>query len=417
MSIYGNPFYDVTLSSFEVFVIRLFSALITPLVLLVVAIFLSAQLEGLPDSQLVIIKFLPLFITVIGMSLCLRFNRSLVFFAMFALTQAYILMQWHLPGLGWVERKTFWNALCVLLPFNVVLVSLLRERGMLTPWGSTRFLFLLLPMLIVAAVAKYYPEPFLHLLTLRFVDLDLLRQVNFAQLPLLVMLLAILALNGRWFLQASAQNSALFIALLCAITMLYFKNEMMVSAIFASAALLMLAIAVIQESWSMAYIDQLTNLPGRRALEEDLLKLGSNYAIAMMDIDHFKKFNDTYGHDAGDQVLRMVAARISQSLSTGKAYRYGGEEFTLIFPGKKVQDVLQVLENVRESIGGDKFQLRNKDRRSGTRRKEGGKRVDVTISIGVADSFSGDVTPHTVIKNADKALYKAKKQGRNRVSK
>ncbi|MDH3343306.1 MAG: GGDEF domain-containing protein, partial [Gammaproteobacteria bacterium] len=185
----------------------------------------------------------------------------------------------------------------------------------------------------------------------------------------------------------------------------------------ASAAMLMLVIAVIQESWSMAYIDQLTSLPGRRALEEELLKLGSNYAIAMMDIDHFKKFNDTYGHDAGDQVLQMVAARIRQSVSAGKAFRYGGEEFTVVFPGRRIDETLDVLEAIRDNIGGSHFQLRKKDRRSGTDKKDGGKNVEVTISIGIAERTESMVTPHEVVKGADKALYRAKKKGRNRVSK
>ena len=165
----------------------------------------------------------------------------------------------------------------------------------------------------------------------------------------------------------------------------------------------------------MAYIDQLTDLPGRRALEEELLKLGSNYSIAMLDIDHFKKFNDTYGHDAGDQVLKMVAARIKQSVSGGMAFRYGGEEFTIVFPGKNIKETLDVLEDVRENIGGSMFQLRNKERRSRNRKQDTGKNVQVTISIGVAERTEQMAVPHEVIQGADKALYRAKEKGRNRV--
>ena len=397
--------------------LRIISSLIIPLVLLGLAFFLYPELEGLPKSQLVIIKLLPLAIAIIGMSLCLRFNRSLVFFTMLALVIAYVLMQWYLPGIGWVESKIIWSALCLLLPFNVVVISLLKERGILTWWGGTRLAILLIPVLIVIVVAKYYPEALLHMLTLQFVELYALSQVDFAQLPLTMMVIAVLILNGRWFVQTTEQNSALFIALICAIIMLHFKNADATRAIFACAAMLMLVIAVIQESWSMAYIDQLTNLPGRRALEEELLKLGSNYSIAMLDIDHFKKFNDSYGHDAGDQVLQMVAVRIKQAVSGGKAFRYGGEEFTIVFPGKKIKETLDVLEDVRENIGGSKFQLRNKDRRSGNRKKDGGKNVQVTISIGVAERTERMAIPHEVVKGADKALYRAKKQGRNKVCK
>lgn len=395
--------------------LRIFSSMIIPLGILGLAFILYPEFEGLPKSQLVIIKPLPVIIAIIGMSLCLRFNRSLVFFTMLALIITYALMQWYLPSLGWIEAKTVWSVLCLLLPLNVVVISLLKERGILTWWGSSRLAFLLLPMLVFVLVAKHYPEPLLHLLTMRYTELYFLNQVDFAQLPLLMMILAILILNGRWFVQPTEQNSALFIALISAIVMLYFKNDEASRAIFASAAMLMLVIAVIQASWSMAYIDQLTDLPGRRALEEELLKLGSNYSIAMLDIDHFKKFNDSYGHDAGDQVLKMVAARIKQSVSGGMAFRYGGEEFTIVFPGKNIKETLDVLEDVRENIGGSMFQLRNKERRSGNRKQDTGKNVQVTISIGVAERTERMAVPHEVIQGADKALYRAKEKGRNRV--
>ncbi len=395
---------------------RIISSMVIPLVLLGLAILLYPKLDGLPASQLVVIKLAPLAIAIIGMTLCLRFNRSLVFFATLALVSVYILLQWYLPRLGWVEAKTVWTALCLLLPFNIMLISLLKERGMLTLWGASRFAILLVPMLIFIAVAKYDPDSLLRLLTWNFIDQHLLNQVGFSQLPLAMMILAVLALNGRWFLRTTAQNSALLIMLISAIQMLYFRNEHAVSAVFASAGMLMLVIAVIQESWSMAYIDQLTNLPGRRALDEEMLKLGSNYSIAMLDIDHFKKFNDTYGHDTGDQVLQMVASRIKQSTSGGKAFRYGGEEFSIVFPGKSAADTLGILNGVRENVGSSIFQVRKKERR-GKDKKGGGKNVQVTISIGVAERTEKMPTPHEVIKGADKALYKAKKQGRNKVCK
>ena len=396
---------------------RVVSSIIIPLSLLGLAIFIYLKLDSLPDSQLALLKLLPIIIAVISMGLCLRFNRSIMFFVTLALVSVYALMRWYLPQLGWVESKIIWMALCLLLPINIMLVSLLKERGILSWWGSLRFVLLLLPILLVIGMAKYYPDSLLRLLAWQFVDQYLLSQIEFAQMPLLMMAISVLALNGKWFVRATAQNSALFIALVSAIAMLHFRYEVAASAVFASAAMLMLVIAVVQESWSMAYIDQLTGLPGRRALDEDMLKLGSNYSIAMLDIDHFKKFNDSYGHDTGDEVLQMVAARIKKSVSSGKAYRYGGEEFTVLFSGKSIKETLDILESVRESVGASKFQVRKKDRRRGNDKKGGGKNVRVTISIGVAERTVRMVTPQEVIKGADKALYRAKKQGRNKVCK
>jgi GGDEF domain-containing protein len=151
--------------------------------------------------------------------------------------------------------------------------------------------------------------------------------------------------------------------------------------------------------------------------------LGHNYTIAMLDIDHFKTFNDTYGHDVGDQVLKMVATELEQVRRGGRAFRYGGEEFTLIFPRRGVYQVIGELEKVRDQIEQHRLALRGADRpveeKAGRSLRVGqmiSKMVSVTISIGVAESGDKLKTPDEVLKAADKALYRAKEKGRNRVS-
>ena len=101
-----------------------------------------------------------------------------------------------------------------------------------------------------------------------------------------------------------------------------------------AAALTSLCISLAHEGFHMAFRDELTGLPGRRALNEKLQRMGRIYTLAMADVDHFKVFNDTHGHDVGDQVLRMVAAQLRRVSGGGHAYRYGGEEFTLVFPAR-----------------------------------------------------------------------------------
>jgi len=180
--------------------------------------------------------------------------------------------------------------------------------------------------------------------------------------------------------------------------------------------------ALLQESHQLAFRDPLTGLPGRRALEERLRALGGHYAIAMVDVDHFKKFNDTHGHDIGDQVLKLVAGRLSQAAKGGVAYRYGGEEFSVLFPGASLDDAARELEEIRGAIEGYKMAVRAPDRpkkpdEGAKRRGEGKseKMLSVTVSIGVAGPKNG-ATPQHVIKAADEALYRAKQGGRNRVS-
>jgi diguanylate cyclase (GGDEF)-like protein len=184
---------------------------------------------------------------------------------------------------------------------------------------------------------------------------------------------------------------------------------------------LMLIVALLQESHQLAFRDQLTGLPGRRALEERLRSVRSRYTIAMVDVDHFKRFNDTHGHDIGDQVLRLVAGRLAE-VDSGTAYRYGGEEFCVLFRGSGIAEAERALEAIRRSIEQYRMAVRAPDRPK--QAEEGAKRrgerapekvLSVTVSIGLA-APSGGQNPREVMKAADEALYRAKKSGRNRVS-
>jgi len=178
-------------------------------------------------------------------------------------------------------------------------------------------------------------------------------------------------------------------------------------------------VGLVQLSYSMAYKDPLTGLPARRALDEAMERLSSNYVMAMLDVDHFKRFNDRFGHEVGDQVLKMVASRMAR-VGKGKAYRYGGEEFTLVFQGCNMDTAREYLERLRIDIQESKLTIRSKKRPKKkpdkpTRQKGNAKQVSVTVSIGFADFKGRRKMPEMVLKAADKALYQAKKKGRNKV--
>ncbi|HET9948863.1 MAG TPA: GGDEF domain-containing protein [Longimicrobiales bacterium] len=192
------------------------------------------------------------------------------------------------------------------------------------------------------------------------------------------------------------------------------------SALLLMAAGLVLAVSVLLQSYTMAYRDELTGLPGRRALVEELDDAGGTYAVAMVDVDHFKTFNDTYGHDVGDQVLQLVAKRLAEAPGGAKAFRYGGEEFTLLFPGRTCEQALPHAEAVRRSIEQSTFSLRawNRPRHKPEKpkpRKRPARELSVTVSIGLADSRGAGARPEEVLEEADQALYRAKSAGRNRV--
>ena len=186
--------------------------------------------------------------------------------------------------------------------------------------------------------------------------------------------------------------------------------------------------ALLQHSHAMVYRDELTGLLSRRAYNEQLRRLGKRYAIAMLDIDHFKKLNDTYGHDVGDQVLKLIATIIDKVGGGGTAFRVGGEEFCIVFPGLSGVACMAELERLRHAIADYQVVLRDKGERpatakAGSKRRVGRKgsskkssSVTVTVSIGLAENSGGYLDAEEIYKEADKQLYKAKQGGRNRLS-
>ncbi len=163
----------------------------------------------------------------------------------------------------------------------------------------------------------------------------------------------------------------------------------------------------IEEEKSKAYNDALTGIPNRMAYDEHISheyqrwqRYNNKLTLCLVDIDKFKVVNDTYGHKAGDIVLRTVAEKcVSKVRKSDFFCRYGGEEFALIFPETNLSAAITIAETLRESIERCTFQY-------------GDKNVPITISCGLAE-FKGNDNLDTVFKRADKALYKAKDSGRN----
>lgn len=161
----------------------------------------------------------------------------------------------------------------------------------------------------------------------------------------------------------------------------------------------------------IARTDGLTGLYNRREFDRILaeeLQRAKRYdrpvSLIIGDIDHFKKFNDTHGHQAGDEALCVVAHELTENLrETDKACRFGGEEFVVVLPECDAKTARQVAERIRLAVEARVLQL------------DGDQTVTLTISLGVATSPNNGETPKTLLKSADSALYKSKEHGRNRV--
>lgn len=190
-----------------------------------------------------------------------------------------------------------------------------------------------------------------------------------------------------------------------------------------AGAMLVLIGAALDAGWRHANMDELTQLPSRRPLHNHMQRLQPPYVLAVIDIDHFKSVNDRFGHDVGDQVLRFVASRLREVHEVNAVpYRYGGEEFVIVLPWCDAATAHTILEDLRRRIEARPFVLRagnrpqvrpEADTRSSGQAQD--RSVTITVSIGFAAPGKRFSTPSDVLLAADKALYQAKAEGRNRV--
>ncbi|HET6175707.1 MAG TPA: GGDEF domain-containing protein [Candidatus Sulfotelmatobacter sp.] len=368
-----------------------------------------------------------------GMLLAWRFHSGRSFLALLVLflaQQAIAVFAGGQISTG-TPAWTALQAVALLVPLNFVLIALMQERGFTTSSLAPVSLLLFAQSVVVAVLCRAAEGLPSH------------AHRSVVTVPLPGSALVAFAAAGTFLLVRSLLtrkplDSALLWSLGAFCLSLRFAGATRVSTVYSATAACILAVSIIENSYLLAYHDELTTLPSRRAFNDALLRLQAPYSIAVVDIDHFKKFNDTYGHDTGDQVLRLVASNLSRVTGGGQAYRCGGEEFSILFSGKTIPEVVDHLEQLRAMIQNSEFRMRSGDRRQVPRgpdrrneRSRGRPRkghvirqlaqekpiapLSVTVSIGVAATTEANPHAERVVQAADKALYRAKANGRNRV--
>ncbi|MFL5605057.1 MAG: diguanylate cyclase [Gemmatimonadaceae bacterium] len=372
-----------------------------------------------------VVRLYPLVVLAAGALLAWRFQRGRLLLALLGFILADRAMLWLVPlgSTAPYAGPVIVRTVAMLLPGSLALLAFIGERGVLSDAGARRLAVLLGQVVVVLAIwllTAAYPESMAHAFDLSFLPPNALAWLPLGQPATLVAVVAIAALVARTRWQPDGENRGfLWAAIGCVIAASAGPAGGRATLHLATAGLV-LVVATLERVYAMAYHDELTGLPARRALNDALMRVGGTYTVAMVDVDHFKKFNDTHGHDVGDQVLRTVAGRLARVDGGGRAFRYGGEEFAVLFAGKTAEESAPHLETLRSAVAGATFTLRGPDRpkrkprnpraRNGTRAGQ----LAVTVSIGAAQA-RGSALPDQVVKAADKALYRAKESGRNRV--
>jgi diguanylate cyclase (GGDEF)-like protein len=376
------------------------------------------------------IKFFPLPVFLAVRWLAWRFQRSRFAQIGILLAASWVICSWKiLLSLEGQEEALSQDAFAAFISLALGFICWLRDRGCTSRGGLIGFLWVGLSVVTLLASAPGNTlANGLTWIDQRLLGIPLLREILAIQHPFSSIrpviacsaLFGILSLSLCFYRRRSQVEAGFFWTLILSLLALL-SEKAGCSDLFYTAAGIVLFVAMVEQFQGLAYRDELTGLLSKRALQEKLSGLGRRYAIAMVDIDHFKRFNDRFGHDTGDELLRMVAVRLQNTGGGCTVYRFGGEEFTLVFPGLNTEAAAPFLEEVRAAIKGSRFTPRHwsrphkKPTKGKAKRKRLTRSVGVTVSIGCSDSLSSAVTPNEVLKSADQALYRAKRGGRNRV--
>jgi diguanylate cyclase (GGDEF)-like protein len=396
------------------------------------AILLAAYLllgPGKINPSIYGVKFFYFAVFIAALVLAWRFHTTRIFLSAVVLLLAHraleLFSQGHIASSG--PGRIAFEAIAFLLPLNFILLAFFPERGY---QGRSLFWFLVLMFfeaVFVAAVARPdQPVPgLLHAAPVASIHWQL------PQPALLLFVGALVYLLVRVVRFQKPTIIGMFWSLIATWLALNAGGIGKLGSAYFGVAALILASSIVENSYSLAYRDELTGLNSRRAFNDALLRLKPPYAVAAVDIDHFKSINDTYGHDIGDQVLRMVASKLARVGGGGDPFRVGGEEFTILFPGRTGKEIVDILELLRLNIESSTFRVRSGDerrkvQRPSDRRSERKKRevprlspdsstaLSVTVSIGIGES-QPKLSSDEIINQADKALYRAKRGGRNRI--
>lgn len=388
-----------------------FKQLIWTTLLIVLSVVALEQTRALWLSKVPLVsQLLYILLLIVGL-IASQFSRSRFSFAALVLFLYFSLVQKLIPHTEPLLEHPLiiFNSLVLIITY----LSFIKDRGLVSIYTLIR-VFAVLVCCLLAYAWSYGLRHF----TAPLIELGVAKELLVLVEQYGLIIIALAAVIIRSVVKPSLVASAFFTTLLLWAG-IYFKQVDLPIAMLLTLLLVQYLIAIVIDSYYLAYRDELTGIASRRALNQYALSLGRNYTVAMMDIDHFKKFNDTYGHDIGDQVLKLVAKKLTKIKGGGRVFRYGGEEFTAIFPRKNAADAAIELEKIRQSIQDYKIVFRQPVRQSKKARTkkpvDSFKTVSVTISIGVAMRQAKHSFEQTV-KQADEALYRAKKNGRNNVS-
>jgi diguanylate cyclase (GGDEF)-like protein len=373
---------------------------------------------GLPAWAQPLIHLLPYGLLIFGLLSCWIFNHSRIGLSLLVLIigdQSFLWLPPHLHTGGESSDPVF-QLTALLIPLTILLLTLVKHDAILTRTTLLWGLFILLQAMIAGWLAHSYPTMIGTALNSAFLPPT---SWSYVGQPAMLAVGIALTLQITQALVAQSEIEKGFVwAHIAVVVALYSVQMGWEPRPFLALAGLILVMSLMQASYRSAFRDEVTRLPGSRAFEMAVKRLGRRFSLAIVEIDQLKEINNQFGRSVGDQVLTLVAKKIVHASGKGKVFAYDAEHFVLLFPATSPQDTLVSLEQIRKAVEAACFVLQNRKlvrnlRRTGGHTDAASEDLPVTVSIGVCGTDNGAGMLTGIVKTAYQAVHGAKSEGGN----
>ena len=316
--------------------------------------------------------------------------------------------------------RLIYHAISLLLPINLCLFAFMKRRGDMK-WQSIWFLgAILLQGCVVAFIYQYKSLGFGAFLEYSSIKWALLEHIPLSQLALFAFVIAFVYYLFLYISTHGVIERSFCWALISIFYALALSRIGPVSSIYFSTAGLIFVISVIENIYVEGFQDELTDLPTGKSMHGILSQLDTGYTVALIEVDNSERIKDNHGRRVSKQVFRSVGSKLTSVTGGGKPFCYGGEVFAVVFPGMFLQNTLPHLEELRQTIKkpGPILQSQKSPGKKPKRLKRVeilANKVQVTVSVGVAERSRADMSPQQAILKAKEALGTAKREGHNRM--
>lgn len=377
--------------------------------------------HGVPPWAEGPVQIFPAIVLVFGLFFGWYLSSSRLILSLFvlALADGAVIFSSTFDGDPPFSRDVIVASVALLVPLNLMAFSLIKEEAIATWRGVLRLALILLQPSTVWWLSQPEQAGLAHSLLRPVFPTVGAGWTTVPQPALMAFAGAVLLIGVRFIMARNPFDSGTLWSLIASFLAVEGMRYGWSPTNFFSTAGLILFVTLVQSSHRLAYSDELTGLPGKPAYDEAVAALGTRYVLAVIGVDQLRQYGNRLGKSVSDQVLRLLAPKMTAAIGSGKVFRLAGEEFVVLFPRKTATATLVDLGVVRKSVEATELYLSRRDRVW-----EGGQlpglqsrneRLPATVSIGLAEAGEARSTLALVTKAAYRALYEAKAEGGNRV--